>query len=142
MYQRILLAVDLNEVEAEARAIETAGTLAETFKATLDVLTVIPDYGMPIVGGYFPENFHEKVVEEVEQRLEAFVAERFSKDIKVQEHVGHGAAYHSILDHAQKSGTDLIIMASHRPELKDYLLGPNASRVVRHAGCSVMVVRG
>jgi nucleotide-binding universal stress UspA family protein len=32
-------------------------------------------------------------------------------------------------------------MGSHRPELSDYLLGPNAGKVVRHAKCSVMVVR-
>ncbi len=32
-------------------------------------------------------------------------------------------------------------IGSHRPELKDYLLGPNAARVVRHANCSVLVVR-
>jgi nucleotide-binding universal stress UspA family protein len=36
---------------------------------------------------------------------------------------------------------DLIVLAAHRPELKDYLLGPNASRVVRHAKCSVYVIR-
>ena len=36
---------------------------------------------------------------------------------------------------------DLIVMGSHRPELRDYLLGPNAARVVRHAPCSVVVVR-
>jgi nucleotide-binding universal stress UspA family protein len=35
----------------------------------------------------------------------------------------------------------VIVLASHRPELKDYLLGPNAARVVRHAKCSVLVVR-
>lgn len=32
-------------------------------------------------------------------------------------------------------------MAAHRPALKDYLLGPNAARVVRHSNCSVLVVR-
>ncbi len=32
-------------------------------------------------------------------------------------------------------------MGSHRPELSDYLLGPNAGKVVRHAKCLVMVVR-
>jgi nucleotide-binding universal stress UspA family protein len=32
-------------------------------------------------------------------------------------------------------------MASHRPELSDYLLGPNAARIVRHAKQSVLVVR-
>jgi nucleotide-binding universal stress UspA family protein len=47
-----------------------------------------------------------------------------------------------ILDASNRFGADLILMASHRPELKDYLLGPNASRVVRHAQCSVLVVSG
>ena len=37
---------------------------------------------------------------------------------------------------------DLIVLASHKPALKDYLLGANASRVVRSAPCSVHVVRG
>jgi nucleotide-binding universal stress UspA family protein len=32
-------------------------------------------------------------------------------------------------------------MGSGRPELADYLLGPNADKVVRHAKCSVMAVR-
>ena len=36
---------------------------------------------------------------------------------------------------------DLIVLASHRPETKDYLLGPNAARVARHAKQSVFVVR-
>ncbi len=52
-----------------------------------------------------------------------------------------GKIYQQILETAKRIGADLIVMGSHRPELKDYLLGPNASRVVRHAGCSVMVIR-
>ena len=32
-------------------------------------------------------------------------------------------------------------MSANRPELKDYLLGPNAARVVRHSDVSVLVVR-
>jgi len=41
----------------------------------------------------------------------------------------------------ERIGADLIVLASHRPAMKDYLLGANASRVVRHAPCSVFVVR-
>jgi nucleotide-binding universal stress UspA family protein len=33
------------------------------------------------------------------------------------------------------------VVGAHRQDLKDYLLGPNAARVVRHADCSVYVVR-
>ena len=46
-----------------------------------------------------------------------------------------------ILATAKKVRADLIVMAAHRPEFRDYLLGPNAYRVVRHAECSVLVVR-
>jgi len=42
---------------------------------------------------------------------------------------------------ARTLGVDLIIMASRRPELEDYLIGSNAARVVRHAHLSVLVVR-
>ena len=62
-------------------------------------------------------------------------------DVTIQHIVGHGSIYQEILSCAKKIGADLIVMASHRPELEDYLIGPNASRVTRHANCSVMVVR-
>jgi nucleotide-binding universal stress UspA family protein len=46
-----------------------------------------------------------------------------------------------VLATARKLDCDLIVMTSHRPELKDYLLGPNAARVMRHAKQSVFIVR-
>ena len=36
---------------------------------------------------------------------------------------------------------ELVIIASHRPDITTYLLGSNAAAVVRHADCSVLVVR-
>ncbi len=56
-------------------------------------------------------------------------------------HVAHGTIYDEIMKAADKLDCDLILMGSHRPELKDYLLGPNAVRIVRHANQSVFVVR-
>jgi universal stress protein F len=55
--------------------------------------------------------------------------------------IAEGKIYQEILKAAQTIKADLIVMGSHHPELKDYLLGPNAAKVVRHADCSVMVVR-
>ena len=56
-------------------------------------------------------------------------------------HVAHGSIYHEIMRLADELGCDAIVLVAHRPELRDYLLGPNASRVVRHANQSVLVVR-
>ncbi len=47
----------------------------------------------------------------------------------------------AITDFAAKSGTDLIIVDSHRPGLQEYFLGSTASRVVRRAPCAVFVLR-
>ena len=46
-----------------------------------------------------------------------------------------------ILEAAEEAEADLIVVGSHRPAMKDYLLGTNASRVMRHARCSVLVAR-
>jgi len=52
-----------------------------------------------------------------------------------------GHAGRGILDFAEKSGAECIVIASHDPGLQDYLLGSTAGRVVRHAHCSVHVMR-
>ncbi len=75
------------------------------------------------------------------EHLHAFAKEHIPDDVRVQHVVGEGTVYEVILKIAGDINADLIVMGSHRPELKDYLLGPNAARVVRHANCSVMVVR-
>ena len=46
-----------------------------------------------------------------------------------------------VVDVAEKEGADLIIIASHRPDFTNYLIGATADRVVRHATCSVLVDR-
>ncbi|MGB0900308.1 universal stress protein [Halocynthiibacter sp.] len=46
-----------------------------------------------------------------------------------------------ITEYARSHGTDCIVMASHKPGMKDFFLGSTAARVVRHAGCAVHVLR-
>ena len=105
------------------------------------ILNVVPDFGMSIVGQFFPEGFEKKMAKKVLQKLHEFVGANVSAEIKVQHIVGEGNVYEVSQMSADKINADVIVVAAHRPELKDYLLGPNAARVVRHAKCSVMVVR-
>jgi len=55
--------------------------------------------------------------------------------------VAEGRIYKMILEVAKKVSIALIVMGSHTPESSDFLLGAIAAKVVRHATCSVMVVR-
>jgi nucleotide-binding universal stress UspA family protein len=141
MYRNILLPVDLADSQSWRKALPTALALCETFGAALHVVTVVPEFGLPMVAQYFPPDYEARMHQHVADQLKDFVAEQVPEGVPVQRIVAAGNVYHQILTAAEKIGADLIVMGSHRPELSDYLLGPNAARVVRHADCSVMVVR-
>ena len=141
MYKDILLPIDLNSEESWKKALPRALELAKAFACRLHVMTVVPSVGMSIVGQYLPQDFEKQAVEKTNEQLHLFVSEFVPDDVKVQHVVANGTIYEEILSVARDIRADLIVMASHRPELKDYLIGPNAARVVRHSPISVLVVR-
>jgi nucleotide-binding universal stress UspA family protein len=69
------------------------------------------------------------------------LADELREGLPMETRVGTGSASRGILQLAEQVEADLIVLASHRPEMRDWLIGANASRVVRHARCSVLVVR-
>ena len=81
------------------------------------------------------------IVKETLGRLNEVLAEQLPKGMKAETIVRHGSIYEEILDAAEEIEADQIVIGAHRPQLSDYLLGPNTARVVRHAKCSVNVVR-
>ncbi|MCF6343132.1 MAG: universal stress protein [Devosiaceae bacterium] len=142
MSKNYMLALDLGESSgSNKRAIEIAENLAKNDGATLHVVTVIPTFSMPIVGSYFPEGFEEKNFKLAKENLKKVIEEDASDPSAIKRHVVQGSIYEKIMSAADKLGCSLIIMEAHRPDLKDYLLGPNAARVVRHAKQSVYVIR-
>ena len=141
MYKEILLPIDLNHECSWLKALPVALEYCRAFGSRLHVMTVMPDYGMAVVGSYFPEGFEKRHREELNKQLHALVAANVPADTKVQHIVAEGSPYKEILATAERINADLIVMASHRPEFKDHLLGPNAERVVRTSKRSVLVVR-
>ncbi|MEX2618169.1 MAG: universal stress protein [Alphaproteobacteria bacterium] len=141
MYKNILLTVDLGDPRSWKESLPTAVEYARTFGSTLRVMTVVPDFGMSIVGSFFPKEHEKTVIESVRQKLHEFVAEHVPRGIKVQHVVGHGSVYEEVLRVAAEVEADLIILGASRHRAGTFLLGPNAARVSRYAECSVLVVR-
>jgi len=141
MIKSILLPIDLNHESSWVKALPQAVSLAQTHNAEIHALAVIPDYGMAIVGSQFPKGFASNAAKETAKELDDLVAREIPDDVKVTSHILHGSIYKEIIAAADSAGCDTIVMASHRSEMKDYLLGPNSARVVRHAKQAVFVVR-
>ena len=141
MYKNILLPVDLGHESSWKKAAPEAVALAKQFGAKLHVVTVIPDYGMAVVGSFFPADFADNALKATKEELDKFVAANIPAEILGSSTAVSGTIYKRILITADEQDCDLIVMASHRPSKADYLLGPNAARVVRHAKQSVFIVR-
>lgn len=142
MFRSILLAVDINDAASARRVAEAGVRLARDHGAALHIINVIPDFGMSIVGAYFSADQTKKMVEDERKRMEKWAAAEMPEDVPYDLTVLKGHIYDNILKTADRIGADVIVLGSHKPELEDYLLGPNAARVVRHAKQSVFVVRG
>jgi nucleotide-binding universal stress UspA family protein len=143
MTRSILCAIDINRPDEDAKVLRTAKKLADLDSARLDVITVVPDFGASVVGAYFEAHHVTTAKDTAGQNLSKAVSDTIG--VEAAEHVRHivavGSVYEEVLRAAELSGADLVVIGAHRPDLKDYLLGPNAARVVRHASCSVYVVR-
>lgn len=141
MYRNVLMPVDLSDKHSWRKALPTAISLCETFEAKLYLMAVVPDSGLPVVSTLLPEGYEAKLRQQVAKQLRDLAAQQVPPEIESRRIVTAGRIYQEILKAAEAIKADLIVMAAHRPELADYLLGPNAAKVVRHAKCSVMVVR-
>lgn len=143
MSKTILCAIDISNGEHDASVLARAAQLADLDGARLDVVTVLPDFGESWVSGFFEADHHEKAIHEAGEQLQRLCINTLGEDRneEIRHVIATGTAYQEILKTAQGAGSDLIVIGAHKPDLKDYLLGPNAARVVRHSEVSVYVVR-
>ena len=136
MYKNILVPIDTGHVVEGKSIIDLAVQhAADDAKITLlNVVEDIPNWAAVNL----PADLIDKSIESVQSELKAIAT---ASGIKMDVEVRTGHSYNTILDVAEEKKADLIIVASHRPGLQDYFLGSTAAKVVRHANCSVLVVR-
>lgn len=137
MFKSILIAVDLDEPTSWSRAIPVALSLARTDGTRLTLGTVITNWET-MADQWSPAGLREKF-EIARVRLASLADECGHEPHDVL--VGSGRIGPEILALASRATADLIVLVSHRPGLRDYVLGGNAAHVVSHAPCSVLVVR-
>ena len=140
MFKTILVPVDLSEMETSQPAIDAAVPLASAAEGSIRLIFVrslVPATYMEFV----PPSFDAEDQDDAEARLAEVAAAIPLPSERVSAVVRLGSVYNEVLNEADATGADLIVIGSHRPTMATYLLGSNASTIVRHAKCSVLVVR-
>ena len=140
MFHRIILAVDLAEAPPTPKGLPQALELARASGGELRLVNVQPLLPATFME-YVPADFDEEQEKRAIEALGAVVAKIDLPASRLSQAVVSGGVYHELLREAMEWRADLIVVGSHRPVMSDYLLGSNAKTIVRHAQCSVLVVR-
>jgi nucleotide-binding universal stress UspA family protein len=140
MFKKILIPIDLTELTIAKPALDAAVELAIQSKGALRLITIetfLPASFME----YVPPEFDKSQEERATRALEAIGADLAFPKESISHTVRFGGIYVEILAEADVWGADLIVVGSHRPSMATYLIGSNAKTIVRHAKCSVLVIR-
>lgn len=134
MYKKIIIALSLEHGIAD-RAIDAAKKLVDE-DGEIVAVHVYEPLRNP-VSVYVSKDDVAKAEKTVGEVLEGRVqAEHHIKAVMLKGQPGR-----TITEFAEKMAADCIVVGSHKPGLEDFFLGSSAARIVRHAPCSVHVIR-
>jgi nucleotide-binding universal stress UspA family protein len=149
MYKNILLPHDGSDLSSAA--LKQAVLFARSLGAKLTVMHVVQPFHLNVRTWATPQDMMGKI--EKDHDVEALEDARKMLALVQNEAKAQGIEcgsvailgnypYQSIIDHATKSGCDVIMMASHgRRGLEGLLLGSETVKVLTHSKIPVLVVR-
>lgn len=140
MFRKILVPVDPAEAGFAEGALAKASQMARDYGAKIHLLAVCPEV-QSFVASQLPEGWQAREFEQTGIILDEIAAGLDVPAGSVDITVRMGSVYHEVIEEAGKAACDLVLMTSHKPGLSTYFVGSNAAHIVRHAPCSVLVLR-
>ena len=137
MFSKIMVPVDLVHKDTLGKALDVAGDMAKRHGASIDVVSVGGE--LPGQLGHTPQEFGD--------RLQGFadeLREKYGVTVKADPLMAHDPAVETtaeLMKAIDKTGADLVIMASHKPGFLEHIFSSHGGYIAQHAQCSVFVVR-
>lgn len=143
MYKKILMPVDVFEMDLSDKAVRHAANLAKAEGASITLVNILPNSSRSLLRGFNADikKFEEYMTAESEKKMTA-LKRLFSisaDDIHCK--VCFGNVRDEIIRLSKEGGYDVIVIGSKNPSMTTYLLGSNAEAILRYATIPVLVVR-
>lgn len=140
--ERILVPIHFSE--PSLKALDEAVELSRPYGAELILMSAVERsyYESPIL---VPDSgaLLEQQARAAEEKLEEICRGLGKRGVNCRTLVEFGVPYQAIVDAAKKVNASLIVMSRHgRTGLAHVLIGSVAERVVQHAGCPILLLRG
>lgn len=136
-YNHILIATDL--LEGSEKIAKRAVEMAQEFAAKLSIIHVVeplPGYGYAFIA---PAEIESQLIDEAKKQLIELAKKYTISEENV--HVVLGPTKVEILEVAEKTGVDLIVVGTHTRHGLGHLLGSTANAVIHGSKCDVLTVR-
>lgn len=131
MYKKVLVAIKLAHASKSTGLMSKALEIARTHSASLHVITVVPEIDDNL------KVLPEDSLPPLKEFVSGFDLTGVDADVAIRK----GPPHRAIPRAAEELRIDLIMMNSHNPRIRDYLIGSITAHVVMHVECDVLVVR-
>ncbi len=140
MYNTVLIPMDLEHEDMFPKAVALAQQLIGDEKGEIHAVYV--DQNLVHHGNFsLSEDTVKQALGDMKQQVKKLFKKYVPEHLRGKCRVKSGVVYDTVLEEADKVKPEVIIVAAGRPGFSSYLLGSNAEKIVRHANCSVFVVR-
>jgi nucleotide-binding universal stress UspA family protein len=140
MFKKILVPIDTTQPAIAEPGVQFAAQLAALSNAAVRLIYVLPP-----VPAHLRELVPETAAAAREEADRATLLDMAKKANVPMDYFSialrAGAVAEEVLAEAEYWGAHLIVIGAHNPSARTFLLGSNAEKILRHANCSVMVVR-
>ena len=140
MFKKILVPIDIDHPQTTRAVYQRAAKIAEQSGAEIQLVSVMPGFGMPIVASYISADTRKEIVARLKGSLEEFIKNNCDKPVSYE--VRTGKNWEVILKAAEKWAADLIVIYhDQRRDINEVHSGSCARRVAENANCSVLWLR-
>ena len=143
MYKKILMPVDVFEMNLSDKAVRHAEFLAKADNATITLLNILPISSRSLLRGFHSDikKFEAYMVTESEKKMNELKRLFDIAPENIHTEVRFGNVRDEIISMSNKEDYEVIVIGSKTPGMSSHLLGSNAESVIRYAKIPVLVVR-
>lgn len=142
MYKKILMPVDVCEMDLSDKALRYAAWLAGE-EGEITLINVLPNSSRSLLRGFASDikRLNAFMANESEIKLKRLVKRLDIPASRLRTEVRFGNIRDEIISLSKIGGYDAIVIGSRSPGRTSHLLGSNAESILRHAAIPTMVVR-
>ncbi|MDY1035588.1 universal stress protein UspG [Enterobacteriaceae bacterium RIT714] len=143
MYKKILMPVDVFEMNLSDKAVRHAEFLARSDNATITLVNILPVSSRSLLRGFASDikKFETFMIAESEKKMNELKRLFDIAPDKIRIEVRFGNVRDEIIAMSNKDDYEVIVIGSKTPGMSSHLLGSNAESVIRYAKIPVLVVR-